>query len=113
MSMSYMRESGSNFPDSVLSINKFKDIDDSVKDIIMQYYSYISQGEYDLAANLISNHPEISDYWFDTSKINLITEEIYNMGIFINKKRGTIVSDTEPDIEYDNNTVWIKPIGGE
>ena len=34
MAITYSRESGSLFPDSILSMNDKKDIDDSVKDIV-------------------------------------------------------------------------------
>ena len=45
MAITYSRESGSLFPDSILSMNDKKDIDDSVKDIIMQIYSLIENNK--------------------------------------------------------------------
>ena len=106
----YSRESGSMFPDSLLDIEQFKDIDDTVKDVILEYYSDISQGKISEATNLKTAHPELSPYWIDASKLNLLKEEIQNIGIYAKKLRSTVVSSEEPNLDYDEHTIWIKPI---
>lgn len=110
MSTTYSRESGSLFPDSILSVNEFKDIDDTVKDIMVEYYSDISQGKITEAMALKDAHPELSSYWIDAEKLNLFKEEIQNIGMYAQKLRTTIVSDAEPELDYDENTLWIKPV---
>lgn len=109
MSKRYSRESGSLFPDSLLSINDFKDIDDSVKDIISQYYKHIKENKIENAIELKNSHPELEDYWISAAKLNLIKEEIENIGIYAKLLRGTVISDTEPILDYDEGSYWIQP----
>lgn len=109
MSTTYSRESGSLFPDSLLNMEKFKDIDDTVKDIILEYYSDISQGKLTEAMALKAAHTELAPYWIDASKLNLLKEEIQNIGLYAQKLRSTVVSSEEPAINYDEYTLWIKP----
>lgn len=110
MSITYSRESGSLFPDSLLNMEKFKDIDDTVKDVILEYYTDISQGRITEAMSLKEAHTELAPYWIDASKLNLLKEEIQNIGIYAQKLRSTVVSSEEPGIDYDEHTLWIKPI---
>lgn len=113
MSANYSRESGSNFPDSLLDMPDMKDIDDSVKDVIMQYYAFITQGNIDSALTLKEFHPELDSYWFDAAKINLLKEEIQNLGIYAKLLRRSTISDTEPEGFYDTGTVWYQKIDKE
>ena len=54
MAITYSRESGSLFPDSILSMNDKKDIDDSVKDIVMQIYSLIENNKINKATTILN-----------------------------------------------------------
>lgn len=106
----YSRESGSLFPDSLLNMEQFKDIDDTVKDVILEYYSDISQGKISEAMALKESHQELNPYWIDAAKLNLLKEEIQNIGIFAQKLRSTVVSAEEPTLNYANDTLWYQPI---
>lgn len=110
MNTIYSRESGSKFPDSPLDMPDMKDIDDSVKDIVIQYYAFMAQGNIDGALALKSSHPELKAYWFDASKLNLIGEEIQNLGIYAKLLRTNAISDTEPEEYYDTGTLWYQKV---
>ncbi len=111
MSKKYSRESGSLFPDSLLELNDFKDIDDSVKDVMTNYYKYVHAGNIDAALSLKNEHPELEDYWVNASKLNLMKEEIQNIGMFATMLRGTVISNEEPELDYDTGSYWIQPVG--
>lgn len=106
----YSRECGSFFPDSLLNMPEFKDIDDSVKDVMMQYYQFLDENNYDSACALLEAHPELGSYTVNAAKLNLMTEELSNIGKYALLLRTNIVSDTEPELSYDEGTNWIKPI---
>ena len=110
MAITYSRESGSLFPDSILSINDKKDIDDSVKDIVMQIYSLIEANKISDAIELRNSHQELKDYNLDASDFNLLAEEIENIGIYSKRLSGTVVDKNKPELEYDINSFWIQPI---
>ena len=111
MSTTYSRESGSQFPDSLLNLNDFKDIDDSVKEIISQYYKFIRDGNIDSALALKEAHSqELEDYWISASKLNLLKEEIQNIGIYSRLLHGTVISKTKPTLDYAEGSYWIEPI---
>ena len=113
MSLSYSHQSGSNFPDSVLSLSNFKDMDDTIKDIVTQYYNFVSAGNINSAQALIeANAATLKQYWIDSSEINKLEEELYNIGLFTQKKRAVVVFSTEPTVEYEENTLWYKPVEG-
>lgn len=111
MSKTYSRESGSLFPDSLLNLNDFKDIDDSVKDVISQYYQFIANGNIDSALALKESHAqELEDYWISASKLNLLKEEIQNIGIYSSLLHGTVVLKTQPTLDYADGSYWIQPL---
>lgn len=111
MSKTYLRESGSNFPDSLITLSKFKDIDDTVKDIAVQYYNFMSAGNINSASALIeANSKTLAPYWIDSKEINKLEEELYNIGLFAVQLRINVVSDTEPTESYVPYTYWIKPV---
>lgn len=107
----YSRESGSLFPDSLLDMNDFKDIDDTVKTVVSQYYLFMQAGNIDSALALKSSHPELKDYWVGADTLNKLKEEIQNIGIYAQLFRGTVVAETLPTLDdYDDGVSWIKPI---
>lgn len=107
----YSRESGSQFPDSLLDLPEFKDIDDSVKDIIMQYYQFLASNNIDSAIALLeANKTKLKPYMPTATILNLIKEEIQNIGIYAQLKKSVVISDTEPDLDYDEDSEWLQEI---
>ena len=110
MAITYSRESGSLFPDSILSMNDKKDIDDSVKDLVMQIYSLIENNKINKAKALRNDHPELDDYEVNAADFNLLTEEIQNIGIYTKRLSGTVVLKDEPTLDYETGSSWIRPL---
>ena len=103
MAITYSRESGSLFPDSILSMN-------DKKDIVMQIYSLIENNKINKAKALRNDHPELDDYEVNAADFNLLAEEIQNIGIYTKRLSGTVVSKDEPTLDYDTGSSWIRPL---
>ena len=111
MSTTYSHESGSQFPSSVISLSNFKDMDDTVKDIILQYYTFMNLGNINSAQALIeANATLLKPYWIDATILNKIEEELYNIGLFALSNRSTIISTTEPTIDCEVDTFWYQEV---
>lgn len=106
--MKYSRQFGSRFPEEFIPVGAKKDVDDSVKDLISQYYSYIDAGNL-TAAHLLyqENQTALKPYMIDMSYINRLEEEIYNAHIATLNKITSIVSDTMP-LSQSDNSFWLQ-----
>ncbi|MGN0432809.1 MAG: hypothetical protein ACI4EQ_10690 [Lachnospiraceae bacterium] len=106
--MNYSHNFGSNFPESTIAVGTKKDIDDSVKDLIMQYYKLQEAGNTAAAAALYAENKEtLEPYMLDSAYFNLLEEEVYNAGLTALTALTTIVSDTEP-VAQSSNSHWLK-----
>lgn len=106
--MNYSHNFGSNFPESAIAAGTKKDIDDSVKDLILQYYELQEAGNTASAATLYQENKEIlAPYMVDSAYFNLLEEELYNAGLTALTALTTIVSDTEPAAQTTNSH-WLK-----
>lgn len=106
--MDYSNKFGSNFPNEVIPVGTKKDIDDSVKSLISQYYSLIDSNNLDEASTLYNNNKAILEpYIVNSDYFNRLEEEIYNVGIAALNNITTIISDTEP-LTQSVNSHWLK-----
>ncbi|MBQ7781110.1 MAG: hypothetical protein IJ405_03710 [Lachnospiraceae bacterium] len=106
--MNYSHNFGSNFPKSPIAAGTKKDIDDSVKDLILQYYALQEIGNTAAAAALYQENKEtLEPYILDSAYFNLLEEELYNVGLTALTTLTTIVSDTEP-VAQTTNSHWLK-----
>ena len=106
--MEYSHNFGSNFPDSLIPIGTKKDIDDSVKDLITQYYSYIENGKVTDAKSLYDqNKTLLEPYIIDMEYINRLEEEIWNTHVATLKKLTTIISSKPPALQSEN-CFWLQ-----
>lgn len=95
--MDYSHEFGSNFPQEVIPIGTKKDIDDSVKELVMNYYSLMDSGNLSEATVLYNNNKDILEpYDISARYFNRLEEDMYNLGVALLNGMSTIVSDTEP-----------------
>ena len=95
--MEYSYNFGSNFPNALIPVGDKKDIEDSVKDLILQYYNCISDGDLTSANNLYENNKDTLDsYSINMKFINRLEEDIYNTALFALNQIRNIISDSEP-----------------
>lgn len=98
--MNYSYNFGSNFPRELIPVGTKKDIDDSVKDLIIQYYSLIDSGNISEANALYLNHKDtLESYVINMNYISRLEEEIYNIGFSVLNQITNIISDTEPSTQ--------------
>lgn len=106
--MNYSYNFGSSFPKDLIPVGTKKDIDDTVKNLITQYYAYIDAGNISAANTLYNDNKGIlEDYQIDMAYINRLEEEIYNIGVNVLKKRENVISTSEPDDQADDG-YWYK-----
>lgn len=97
----------SNYPSTVMTKTSFVDVDDSVSDLINQIKAYQTSGEYNSAASLIAQNPDIKKRIPTSESLNRMLEEIRNTQIYAKTVKQTIyVQETEPTTMVDGD-VWI------
>lgn len=95
--MEYSHNFGSNFPNETIPVGTKKDVDDTVKALINQYYSCIESGDLASANQLYeANKDTLEPYQINMEYINKLEEEIYNMGITVLNSVKSIINQTEP-----------------
>lgn len=106
--MDYSYNFGSKFPGELIPPGTKKDVDDTVKNLVSQYYAYIDAGNISAANALYNNNKNIlADYQIDMAYINRLEEEIYNVGLNVLKKRENVISVSEPADQADDG-YWYK-----
>ena len=107
MSLIYENEF-SNFPQELITLHHFKDIDDNIADIINQINSLRSQGLYNQAARIIdANKDVLSQYVIDAITFRTWEEEIYNTQRYARKVQQQIYfQEDEPDY-CEEDDIWI------
>lgn len=106
--MGYSNIFGSKFPSEIIPVGTKKDIDDSVKILISQYYSLIDSGNITEANKLYNTYKEsLEPYMVNSAYFNRLSEEIYNASLMVLNGQSTIVSDREP-AEQTTNSHWLK-----
>ena len=104
--MDYSHNFGSNFPIELIPVGDKKDIDDTVKSLIIAYNSYISAGDLTSANELYdSNKTMLEPYSINMKLINRLEEEIYNTSLYALNQVKNIISDTEP-ANQSVNSFW-------
>lgn len=104
----------SDFPNSLIKLHKFKNVDDSVASVFNEINALRAQGYYKQAQKVIEQN-NLGQYCPDAVTINTLIEEIFN-GQLKTKKLGSRFqvihfAPSEPDMdEIDLEDVWI---GGE
>lgn len=97
----------SNFPNQKITKHNFKNVDDTIADVINQINTLRAQGLFNQAARLIQNNSDIlSQYVADAVTFRTWEEEIYNTQVYAKQKQQSIYfDDVEPDcIDGD---VWL------
>ena len=88
--MSQYENEFSNFPQQLITLHNFKNIDDTVGNLINKINSYRSQGAYTEAVNFIQNNPSLSQYVVDAVTFRTWEEEIYNVQKYAKQQQQSI-----------------------
>ena len=105
--MDYSRVFNTNFPEETIKLEDRKDIDDTVVELINQYYDYINANDFKSASAFFKENEEIlKQYSIDAYYINQLKEELYNTQLFALANAKSIESDTEPEL-LNSGSYWL------
>lgn len=107
--MSKYENEFSNFPYTKITKHDFKNVDNSIADIINQINSLRSQGLYDQAANLINkNYDMLQHYIVDAVTYRIWEEEIYNTQKYAKQKQQSIyLEESIENVDCLEGDVWL------
>lgn len=97
----------SKLPYQIMELHDYKDVDDSIAEIVNQIKNLQSQGLYNQANRLVENNKDVlGKYVFSIEAFNAIEEETRNLEIMCKEKKQSIYYEEEPSnpLLYD---VWI------
>lgn len=99
----------SNFPVQKITKHNFKNVDDSIADVINQINSLRARGLYDQAASIIQDNIDVlSHYIVDAITFRTWEEEIYNTQKYARQVRQSIFFDErEKDFDGIEGDVWL------
>lgn len=106
--MSQYETEFSNFPQQLITRHNFKNVDDSIANVINQIKSLQLQGLYNQAARIMENNKDIlAQYIIDAVTFRTMEEEIYNTQRYAKKVQQQIYfEDEEPDY-CEEDDIWI------
>lgn len=106
--MSEITNEYSNFPSQLIQKHNFKDVDNSVAEIIKEIKDLQAQENFKEATEKINLHKEIlKNYIIDASFINTLVEEIRNTQIYaLRQCQNVFVCENIPSF-YNNEDIWI------
>ena len=110
----YTHQAGAHWPDSLIDLTNYKDADNTVGSLVAEIKALQEAGSFDEAQALITQHPELKQYSFDSAAINKYVEELRNLQIYTRTHKQQIFYTTEEEAETycDTNDVWIGDNGG-
>ncbi len=106
--MSQYENEFSNFPNKLITLHNFKNVDDTTAPIINQINNLRSQGLYDQAARIVESNKDIlPQHVVDAVYFRTCEEEIQNTQKYAKKIQQQIyVQDEEPDF-CEEDDIWI------
>lgn len=112
--MSIYENEFSEFPNKKITRHHYKNIDDTIANVINQVNELRAQGLYNQAARIIeANKETLSQYVVDAVTYRTWEEEIYNAQKFAKQRRQVIYYEEDEDEVLENcleGDVWV---GGE
>ncbi len=98
----------SRLPEQIMERHYFKDIDNTIADLINQIKTLQAQGQYDRVNAIIKENKEnLAQYVIGSDYINAIDEEIRNLEIYAKSKKQSIYyEESEPEYAVHSD-VWI------
>lgn len=107
--MKYSRYFGSQFPDQLLELRTFKDVDATVLGLVNQIKTYQLAGDFANAKALIdANATVLAQYMLSPEYINLLDEETRNLEIYAKGNSQSVFYQNEMPLEESSTgDVWI------
>lgn len=98
----------SQFPDKVWERRYFKDVNDSIGNVINQIKTLQAQGLYNQAQRLVEQNKDVlGSYSINSEYLNAIDEELINLEKYAkSQKQSVYIQNEEPEICYTGD-VWI------
>ena len=97
----------SKLPYQIMELHNYKDVDDSIAEIVNQIKSLQSQGLYNQANRLVENNKDVlGKYVFSVEAFNAIEEETRNLEIMTLEKKQSVYYNEIPE-NLALNDVWI------
>lgn len=99
----------SNFPDELITVKTYKDVDDDIAALVQQINEYREAGDFASANALVAeNQAALSVYNVSSEDINRIVEEIRNTQIYAKESGNSVYyTDTEPTDAVINGDTWL------
>ncbi len=98
----------SNFPNALIKLTDFQDIDDSLAPLVNKIQSLQSQGKMSEATKLLrTNSDLLSNRVVGSDWYNKIVEEIRNAEIYSKGIQQCVYTDKDEPIYAQENDVWI------
>lgn len=96
-----------NFPQKLITLHNYKNVDESVATLINQINTLRSQGLYAQAAQIVQNNKELlSFYIIDAVTFRTLEEEIYNTQKYAKQTQQSVYfEEEEPDCEEED--MWL------
>lgn len=97
-----------NFPQKLITLHNYKNVDDSIAVLINQINTFRSQGLYAQAAQIEQNNKELlSPYIIDAVTFRVLEEEIYNTQKYAKQQQQSVFfEDEEPDY-CEEEDIWL------
>ena len=96
----------SKLPFQIMERTYFKDVDDSVADLVNQIKTLQSNGEFNKVRTILGNNPELKKYVISSDYMNAIDEETRNLEILTKSRKQAIFYQSE-EPEGITADVWI------
>lgn len=108
MQHEYSKESGSSFPQTIMELTHYKDIDETAAPVIAEIYRAQDEDDYETAGRLLSeNEALLSPYMINCRLLNKLSEELYNTQIFsYTTLQQIFVSKEEPAVKMRKYDFW-------
>lgn len=104
----YTHEAGSKYPNELLTLTNYLDADSTMGDVIAQFKSFQSKGEYSEAAQYLIDNPNLKKYIFGSSDINKLSEELRNTQIkALNVAQQLFYQENSPIDYASSGDIWI------
>ena len=97
----------SKLPLQIMELHNYKDVNDSIAEVVNEIKELQSKGLYNQATRVIENNKDVlGKYIFSTESFNAIEEETRNLEIMCKEKKQSIYFEQEPD-NPEKNDIWI------